>query len=245
MDKVRTVSDTKRDFYTHHAQPINSIYRRFIEELLVEMHLLSVNVDFRYDPIYALGVVTSFERFVQGYRPQKDKDSIFSALCYSVGGNAEQYRQEAQTLLTQVKGMSVSDFMRILKAANSQVPDDGILGETLQAIAQNSQFKYSRLFTVGLYTLIMELDFDLVENKEKRNQIFGQIAEVLHLSSEKLQKDLELYRSNLDKMEQLLAVVEDALEAGRKKRKQATQQTQTTDSSVNLNDDSNDDSTNS
>ncbi|YAI81519.1 MAG: photosystem II biogenesis protein Psp29 [cyanobacterium endosymbiont of Rhopalodia sterrenbergii] len=245
MDKVRTVSDTKRDFYTHHARPINSIYRRFIEELLVEMHLLSVNVDFRDDPIYALGVVTSFERFVQGYRPRKDKNSIFSALCYSVGGNAEQYRQEAQTLLTQVKGMSVSDFMGILEAASSQVPGDGILCETLQAVAQNSQFKYSRLFTVGLYTLIMELDSDLIENQEQSNQIFGKIAEVLHLSSEKLQKDLELYRSNLDKMEQLLTVVEDALEAERKKRKQATQQTQITDYSVNSNNDSKDDPTDS
>ncbi|BBA78987.1 Thf1-like protein [cyanobacterium endosymbiont of Rhopalodia gibberula] len=245
MDKVRTVSDTKRDFYTHHARPINSIYRRFIEELLVEMHLLSVNVDFRYDPIYALGVVTSFERFVQGYRPQKDKDSIFSALCYSVGGNPEQYRREARTLLTQVKGMSVSDFMEILKAASSPVRGDGILCETLQAIAQNSRFKYSRLFSVGLYTLIMELDSDLVENQDQNNQIFGKIAEVLHLSLEKLQKDLDLYRSNLDKMEQLLAVVEDTLKAEQKKRQKATQQTQTTDSSVNSNNDSKDDSINS
>ncbi|HAX86545.1 MAG TPA: photosystem II biogenesis protein Psp29, partial [Cyanobacteria bacterium UBA11370] len=66
MNNVRTVSDTKRDFYNCHTRPINSIYRRVVEELMVEMHLLSVNVDFRYDPIYALGVVTSFNRFMQG-----------------------------------------------------------------------------------------------------------------------------------------------------------------------------------
>ncbi|BAP17297.1 photosystem II biogenesis protein Psp29 [cyanobacterium endosymbiont of Epithemia turgida] len=245
MDKIRTVSDTKRDFYTHHARPINSVYRRFIEELLVEIHLLSVNVDFRYDPIYALGVVTSFERFVQGYQPQKDKDSIFSALCYSVGGNAEQYLQEAQTLLAQVKGMSVSDFREILKAASSQVPDNRTLCEIFQAIAQNSRFKYSRLFTVGLYTLIMELAPDLVTNQEQSNLIFSQIAEVLHLSPEKLQKDLDLYRSNLDKIEQLLAVVEDALKAEQKKQKKVTQQTQTTNFSVNSDNDSKDDLNNS
>ncbi|NEQ21393.1 MAG: photosystem II biogenesis protein Psp29, partial [Microcoleus sp. SIO2G3] len=28
MNNVRTVSDTKRDFYNHHTRPINSIYRR-------------------------------------------------------------------------------------------------------------------------------------------------------------------------------------------------------------------------
>ncbi|WP_267384575.1 photosystem II biogenesis protein Psp29 [Cyanobacterium sp. uoEpiScrs1] len=245
MDKVRTVSDTKRDFYTHHTRPINSIYRRFIEELLVEMHLLSVNVDFRYDPIFALGVVTSFERFIQGYQPEKDKDSIFSALCHSVGGNAEQYQQEAQSLLTQVQGMSILEFMEILKVASSRMPGDGILSEIFQAIAQNAQFKYSRLFTVGLYTLVVKIAPNLVENKEQRNQIFDLISEVFHLSSEKIEKDLELYRSNLDKMEQLLAVTEDMLEAERKKQRKAIQQTQITDSYINLTNDHQDDSTNS
>ncbi|MFM6220517.1 MAG: photosystem II biogenesis protein Psp29, partial [Dolichospermum sp.] len=57
MNNVRTVSDTKKTFYTLHTRPINTIYRRVVEELMVEMHLLSVNVDFSYDAIYALGVV--------------------------------------------------------------------------------------------------------------------------------------------------------------------------------------------
>ncbi|MFM6586777.1 MAG: photosystem II biogenesis protein Psp29, partial [Microcystis panniformis] len=33
MDKIRTVSDSKRDFYTRHTRPINSVYRRVVEEL--------------------------------------------------------------------------------------------------------------------------------------------------------------------------------------------------------------------
>ncbi|MFM8003381.1 MAG: photosystem II biogenesis protein Psp29, partial [Dolichospermum sp.] len=49
VNNVRTVSDTKKTFYTLHTRPINTIYRRVVEELMVEMHLLSVNVDFSYD----------------------------------------------------------------------------------------------------------------------------------------------------------------------------------------------------
>jgi len=41
VNNVRTVSDTKRAFYTLHTRPINTIYRRVVEELIVEMHLLS------------------------------------------------------------------------------------------------------------------------------------------------------------------------------------------------------------
>jgi uncharacterized membrane protein len=53
-------------------------------------------------------------------------------------------------------------------------------------------------------------------------------SEILHLSSEKLQKDLDVYRGNLDKMDQLLKVIEDALEAEKKKRQQKEQEKQTT-----------------
>lgn len=71
MDKNRTLSDTKRSFYQHHRRPINSVYRRVVEELIVEMHLLSVNVDFRPEPIYYLGVCESFRRFMEGYTPKE------------------------------------------------------------------------------------------------------------------------------------------------------------------------------
>ncbi|MER3587246.1 MAG: photosystem II biogenesis protein Psp29, partial [Mastigocladus sp. ERB_26_1] len=77
MNNVRTVSDTKRTFHSLHTRPINTIYRRVVEELMVEMHLLAVNVDFSYNPIFALGVVTSFDRFMQGYQPESDRESIF------------------------------------------------------------------------------------------------------------------------------------------------------------------------
>lgn len=223
MDKVRTVSDTKRDFYTYHTRPINSIYRRFVEELLVEMHLLSVNADFKDDPIYALGVVTSFERFMQGYRPEEDKRSIFRALCQSVGGNPEQYRQAAENLLALGKGLSLPDLLAKMSSATPGREADRLL-ETLQEIAQRKSFKYSRLFGIGLYTILTEADPDLVKDEQKRQDCLQQISEVLHLPPEKLLKDLDLYRSNVDKVEQLLAVLDEALQAERKRQEQRKQE---------------------
>jgi photosystem II biogenesis protein Psp29 len=95
---VRTVSDAKRDFYAHHTRPINSIYRRVVDELLVEMHLLSVNVDFAYDPVYALGVVTTFDRFMENYTPKPTWGLFLMPLCKPVGGSPEQYRQDAEAV---------------------------------------------------------------------------------------------------------------------------------------------------
>jgi photosystem II biogenesis protein Psp29 len=224
VNTLRTVSDAKRDFYTAHTRPINSVYRRVVEELLVEMHLLSVNLDFRYDPVYALGVFTSFERFMQGYRPENDCQSIFRALCQSVGGDAQQYRQDAENLLAIAKGMSVSDFLAKLSAPTSFPAGDEPLLGTLQAIKQRPNFKYSRLFAVGLYTVLVEADPEIAKDPEKRNLILKQVSEALNLPSEKLQKDLDIYRSNLDKMDQLLGVIEEALQAERKKREQREQE---------------------
>ncbi|NJR65127.1 MAG: photosystem II biogenesis protein Psp29, partial [Leptolyngbyaceae cyanobacterium CRU_2_3] len=107
MSTVRTVSDTKRAFYTLHTRPINSIYRRVVDELMVEMHLLSVNADFSYNPIYRLGVVTAFDRFMQGYRPEEDINSIFNALCQALQEDPQQYRQEAEQIRSEATAYTV------------------------------------------------------------------------------------------------------------------------------------------
>ncbi len=231
MDKVRTVSDTKRDFYNHHTRPINSVYRRFVEELMVEMHLLSVNADFRDDPIYALGVFTSFERFIQGYQPESDKISIFASLCQSVGSNADQYSREAENLINSVKGLSVEDLVSKISTSAADYGTDAYAVGVLKAIAQNPNFKYSRLFAIGLYTLLAEASPEVIKNEEKRNQALKQLSEALHLPPEKLQKDFDFYRSNLDKMDQLIAVLEESLQAERKKREQREQEKSVTPSS--------------
>ncbi len=156
MNTLRTVSDTKRAFYGVHTRPINSIYRRVVEELMVEMHLLSVNVDFRYDPIYALGVVTTFDRFMQGYRPEQDKESIFQAICRAQEQNPDQFRQDAQQLLSQA---SQGNWETLISTSSG-----GLLGETLGAIASNPKFKYSRLFIIGLFSLLEAANPDVIKD---------------------------------------------------------------------------------
>jgi photosystem II biogenesis protein Psp29 len=219
VDKVPTVSDTKRNFYNAHTRPINSIYRRVVEELMVEMHLLWVNVDFQYDPIYALGVVSSFDRFMSGYRPEADKTSIFQALCQALGKDPQQYRRDAQSLESWATRVSPSEVLRILSREGGS-GETGEIETALGTIAANPHFKYSRLFAIGLYSLLELADADFVKENSKLEEILKPISKALNLSADKLQKDLELYRSNLEKMAQAKIVMEDILKADRKKREQ-------------------------
>lgn len=213
---VRTVSDTKRAFYTLHTRPINSIYRRVVDELMVEMHLLSVNTDFHYDPIYGLGVVTAFDRFMQGYRPEADKDSIFNALCQALQDDAQKYRQDAEQLRSEATSLTADSFLS--QAQQLDGASGGFLFETLRSVASSEKFKYSRLFAIGLYTLLELLDPSLVKDESRRNQALKTLSDVLKFSDDKVQKDLELYRGNLDKIAQAQIVMADILKADRKKK---------------------------
>jgi photosystem II biogenesis protein Psp29 len=202
VDRTRTVSDTKREFYQQHTRPIDSIYRRVVEELMVEMHLLSVNSDFHSDT---------------------DKESIFRALCRAVGGNAEEYRQEAQKLVNLAVNMSADDLLAWFAAPSYKEGAEKLL-ETTQAISGNPNYKYSRLLAIGLYTLLEKADAEILKDTEKRDRALKQITEALHLPEDKTKRDLDIYRGNLDKMEQLLIVLQEALEASRKQREKREQE---------------------
>ena len=221
MSNVRTVSDTKRAFYDNFDRPVTSVYRRVVEELMVEMHLLSVSGDFVYDPIYALGIVTTYDTFMEGYRPEGDVEPIFVALCKSVESTPEQYRNDAQHALSTVEGMSLDD----LKSLLGNLPEanaEGLAG-ILKGAAERDRFKYSRAFGIGFYTLTAKIDAELAQDKEPLMAFMKEAAEALGISFDKLQKDIELYRSNLDKMVQAKALMAEVLEAERKKREERAQ----------------------
>jgi photosystem II biogenesis protein Psp29 len=230
VNNLRTVSDTKRDFYTYHTRPINSIYRRVVEELMVEMHLLAVNADFTYNPIYALGVVTAFNKFMQGYRPEKDKDSIFNALCRSVQEDPQKYQNDAQQTENLAKNTSSQEAIEALKTASSIGNPNNFEGGfhvDLGSIANNSKFKYSRLFGIGLFSLLELSGTEAIKDTKQQEDLIKEISQGLKLPGDKLLKDLELYRSNLDKMAQLQQVLADTLQADRKKREQRAQEKET------------------
>lgn len=221
MNEVRTVSDTKRAFYTAHTRPVNSIYRRVVEELMVEMHLLSVNAGFRYDSIYALGVVTIFDRFMQGYRPERDVDSIFQSLCQAIGEDPATYRQHAEQVRSEAAALSPDELVAQVGTASS---DGEALVAQLRRVADNPEFKYSRLFAVGLLSLLEAMNLDLANDMKQADPWLTTASEALKLPPGKLQKDLELYRSNLEKFSQAQIAMADILKADRKKKEERAKQ---------------------
>ena len=196
---------------------------------MVEMHLLSVNVDYRYDPIYALGVVTSFDRFMQGYRPEGDKGSIFDGICQALQDDPNRYRGDAERLRTFASQRSPKDVVSWLEQAATAYNGDD-LQEQVKAIANNPKHKYSRLFAIGLFTMLETADANAVKDEAQRTELLSQACAALRLPQDKVQKDLELYRSNLEKMAQAQAAMADMMLAEKKKREKRLQENGTPES---------------
>lgn len=213
-----TVSDTKRAFYAAYTRPLNSIYRRVIDELLVEIHLLRVNEDFVYDPVFALGIVTTYERFMLGYQPPEEQDLIFQALIRAEGLDFSQVRTDAQQLLQSTAGQTIDGIVSGIEQA--AVNSSTGIQQCWRQVASNPKFKYSRLFAIGLYTLLEQADPELGKNESNLNEILQKIGLALHLPAEKPQKDLELYRANLEKMTQARKTLDDIIEADRRRKEQ-------------------------
>lgn len=217
MNNIRTVSDTKKAFYNSHTRPINSIYNRVVEELLVEMHLISVNANYSYNPFYALGIVTAFDRFMEGYFPQQDKISIFNALIQAQEEDPDKYRADAQGLEDLARKMSGQDMLSWI-CLSADRDDAQHLQDNLRAISDRYKFKYNRLFAMGLFTLLEIADTELVKEQQQRTEALKNISQALNLPEEKLLKDIEMYRSNLERIIQARNAMEDTLMAARKKR---------------------------
>lgn len=203
---------------------------------MVEMHLLRVNEDFRYDPIFALGVTTSFDRFMDGYQPENDKDAIFSAICKAQEADPVQMQKDGQRLTELAQSKSAQEMLEwITQAANSGGDE---LQWQLRNIAQNPKFKYSRLFAIGLFTLLELSEGKITQDEESLAEFLPNICTVLNISEGKLQKDLEIYRGNLDKIAQVRQAMDDILEAQKKRReadqakKESSDDTSTTEAST-------------
>lgn len=138
-------------------------------------------------------------------------------MCQAVNGNPETYKQDATALVelaNRCSGQQLIDCFR----QDSPPENAEELWSKVEAIANNEKFKYSRLFAIGLYTFLGEAEPKLLEEAEKRDEMLATLTESMNLPGEKMKKDLDLYRSNLEKMSQVLEVIEDALIAERKRR---------------------------
>ena len=198
----QTIADSKRSFHQSFPHVIAPLYRRLADELLVELHLLSHQSRFEANGLFSVGLCTVFDTFTKGYRPEDQTSALFSALCSSNGFDASSLRDTSASLIDQAKGKDSDSLTGWL---SSQRLEGGA--------------HYSRLMAVGLMRLLQSATSD---NSSSDNAALVQqsknLAESLGLPVDRVEKDLTLFGSNSERMDQAVELVEETIAAEKRKK---------------------------
>ncbi len=202
MSARATISDSKSDFHKEFPYVIPPIYRKLADELLVELHLLSHQKNFKNNPIFSTGLKELFNTFTNGYKPAEHTSKLFNAICNCNGFNP-----------TEINNMSDQIGKAILSCSKETI------NEFIESINKDTKkdHYYSRINAIGIYKIVRELkDFKDLEVKELDKEIH-KVSNTLGYSKERVAKDISLYRSNIEKMQQALEIISQNLSSKNKK----------------------------
>ena len=193
--------------------------RRLVDELLVELHLLSHQQGFQADPLFCVGLVQVFDAFSRGYRPDGLRLPLFEALCQASGFEAGPIRRQSEAALAAMGTHSIDAVRHWLDTKGEGAPQP--LADALAAI-QRPDFHYSRLMAVGLLTLLEKAHGADTLDPQALRQTAHDIGASMGLLKDRVDKDLGLYAGNLEKMAQAVELMEETVAAERRRRERAS-----------------------
>ena len=221
MSAALTVADSKRAFHSAFPYVIAPLYRRMVDELLVELHLLSRQAGFEPNPLFACGLVQVFDSFARGYRPDEHRAPLFTALCASSGFDAAELRRQQEAAMAAIGQHSVDDVKQWIEREGEGAPEP--IAQALGSI-RRPDFHYSRLMAVGLLSLLEKAQgadgMDAATLRTYAHDLGGAMG----LLRDRLDKDLSLYATNLEKLAQAVELMEETVAAERRKRERQQQE---------------------
>jgi photosystem II biogenesis protein Psp29 len=215
VSDARTVADSKRAFHSAFPHVISPMYRRMVDELLVELHLLSHQSGFVADSLFATGLVQVFDGFSRGYRPDQHRLPLFEALCSCSGFDAASLRQQRDQAMAAMGDHSVDEVKQWIEHQGEGAPAP--VAQALASIRRHD-FHYSRLMAVGLLSLLQQAKGAEALEPEALRTAAHEVGESMGLLRDRLDKDLSLYTANLEKLAQAVELLEETVAADRRRR---------------------------
>jgi photosystem II biogenesis protein Psp29 len=199
---------------------IAPLYRRLVDELLVELHLLSHQQGFQADGLFAVGLTQVFDSFSTGYRPDGQREPLFNALCSATGFDGPALRHQAEEARSGIGHHSLEEVKGWLLNSGEGAP--ALIAGLLQGV-QRPDFHYSRLVAVGLLSLLQSAQGAEAIEPQALRSAAHEIGEAMGLIKDRVDKDLSLYAGNIEKMSQAVELMEETVAAERRRRERAEQ----------------------
>jgi photosystem II biogenesis protein Psp29 len=186
-----TVSDSKKLFHEKFPYVIPGLYKRIVDEMLVELNLLNHQNEFTQDFLFCIGLTETFKELTKGYKPDEHLDMLFESLCSSTNFAAKEIKEISLKSQKEFKDKSSKDILKLLKEKS------------------NSKLYPSRILNLGMYILILNSQDFKEKNESDMNKIISEIFEEFSLSANKAEKDIGIYKSTLSKMEQAKELIKE------------------------------------
>ena len=186
-----TVSDSKKLFHEQFPYVIPGLYKKIVDEMLVELNLLNHQNEFSQNYLFCIGLTETFKELMKGYNPEKHLDLLFESLCSSTNFEAKEIKEISQKFQKEFNNKSSEDTLKILKEKN------------------NSRLYPSRILNLGIYIIISNCQDLEGRNESETNKIISDIFEKLNLSINKAEKDIGIYKSSISKMKQAKELIEE------------------------------------
>jgi len=186
-----TVSDSKKLFHEEFPFVIPGLYKRIVDEMLVELNLLNHQNEFTQDYLFCIGLTETFKELTKGYKPEKHLDKLFESLCSSTNFEAKEIKEISQQSQKEFSNKPSKDILKLLKEKS------------------NSKLYPSRILNLGIYILISNSKDFKEKNESDKYKMTSDIFEKLSLSANKAEKDIGIYKSSISKMEQAKELIEE------------------------------------
>ncbi len=187
-----TVSDSKKLFHEKFPYVIPGLYKRIVDEMLVELNLLNHQNEFVQDQLFCVGLTQTFKELTKGYKPEKHLSPLFDSLCNSSNFESEIIKETSEKTLKIFKDKSLKDVINMLIEKSK------------------SKLYPSRILNLGLYSIISgSKDFDDMKDSAK-NKIISETVKSLNLSVNKAEKDIGIYKSTVIKLQQAKELIEES-----------------------------------
>ncbi len=195
-----TVSDSKTLFHEQFPYVIPSLFKRIVDEMLVELNLLHHQSEFSQDPFFCVGLKETFIDLTNGYEPEKHIEQLFSALCNSTNFNATEIKEISSKTINKYKDKSVEEISELIIKDCIKKP------------------YYSRIFILGIYKVLTKAINFKEEEDIKKIQELEKIATKLDLPLTRVEKDISLFINNIKKFEQAKELIRETIKSEREKR---------------------------
>ena len=196
-----TVSDSKKLFHEQFPFVIPGLYKRIVDEMLVELNLLNHQNEFKQDYLFCVGLTETYKELMKDYKPEKHLDLLFESLCSSANFEAREITETSQKYLNQFKDKSFKEISSLLIEKSS------------------SSLYSSRILNLGIYIAISNSKDFKETNESEKNKMISDLFEKLNLPITKAEKDIGIYKSSITKMEQAKELLEELKIKDKKKSK--------------------------